>query len=86
MGRAHERTMGGTFRTTIGRRNTVPSTMARIVALGLGQACLSLYSTTRSSFGVMVAHLTPTPQRLIASAAWTVTRSSVRSRSGSPRS
>ena len=72
MGRAQARTMGGTFFTTIGRRNTVPSRIARIVPLGLGQAFLSLYSTTRSSLGVMVAHFTPTPQRLIASAACTV--------------
>ena len=32
-----------------------------------------LNSFTRASSGVMVAHFTPTPWRLIASAAWTVT-------------
>ena len=53
----------------IGLRNTVPSRIARIVPLGLGHAFLSLYSVTRSSFGVMVAHFTPTPCCWIASAA-----------------
>ena len=40
----HERTIGGTFFTMIGLRNTVPSRMARIVPFGLGHAFLSLYS------------------------------------------
>ncbi len=43
-------------------------------------------SFTRASSGVMVAHFTPTPWRLIASAASIVTLSSVASRCSMPRS
>ena len=57
-----------------------------MVPLGLGQAFLRLYSFTRPASGVMVAHLTPTWCRLMASAAWVVTASSVRSRWGRWRS
>ena len=60
IGLTHERTIGGTFFTTIGLRNTVPSSTARIVPLGLGHARLSWYSFTRAASGVIVAHLTPT--------------------------
>jgi hypothetical protein len=65
------------LRTTIGLRNTVPSRIARIVPFGLAHAFLSEYSFTRAASGVIVAHFTPTRWRRIASAASTVTRSSV---------
>ena len=45
----------------IGARNTVPSRIARIVPFGLFHISCRLYSSTRCLFGVMVAHLTPTP-------------------------
>ena len=53
----------------IGLRKTVPSSAARMVPFGLFHCFLSEYSFTRSSFGVIVAHLTATPRRLVASAA-----------------
>ena len=51
-----------------------------MVPLGDFHIFLSLNSFTRASSGVMVAHLTPTPYFLIASAASIVTWSSVSSR------
>ena len=66
--------------TTIGSRNTTPPRMLRIVPFGDRHIFFSPNSATRSSSGVMVAHLTPTPCRLIAFAASTVTWSSVASR------
>src|SRR5512139_3608974 len=86
MGLVQDRTAGGTFFTMMGLRKTVPSSKDRIVALGLGHCFLRLYSFTRAAFGVMVAHLTPTWCFLIASAASTVTLSSVSSRCLMPRS
>ena len=74
------------LRTTIGLRKTVPSRMERICPFGEGHSFLSEYSFTRSASGVMVAHLTPTPWRLIACPASVVTRSSVSSRCFTPRS
>ena len=56
----------GTFETTIGSRNTTPPRMLRIVPLGERHIFLSPNSATRASSGVIVAHLTPTPYRLIA--------------------
>jgi len=53
----------------IGARNTTPPRMLRIVPLGLRHICLRPNSATRASSGVIVAHLTPTPYFLIASAA-----------------
>ncbi len=47
--------------TIMGERNTVPSKMARMVALGDFHIWDSPYSSTRWALGVMVAHLTPTP-------------------------
>ena len=44
--------------TMTGARNTVPSSMARMVPLGLFHICLRPYSSTRWALGVMVAHLT----------------------------
>src|SRR5574341_1978077 len=80
------RTAGGMFFTMIGFRKTVPSRMERMVPFGLFHACLRLYSFTRAAFGVMVAHLTPTPCSMTAFAASVVTASSVSSRCFTPRS
>ncbi len=79
-------TRRGTLLQMIGSRKTVPPRMLRMVPLGDFHIFLSLNSSTRASSGVMVAHLTPTPCSRIASAAATVTWSSVRSRSSMPRS
>ncbi len=79
-------TLGVMLEARIGLRKTVPSSAARMVPFGLFHCCLSEYSFTRSSFGVMVAHLTATPRRLFASAACIVTASSVSSRCSRPRS
>ena len=57
-----------------------------MVPLGDFHIFLRLNSFTRASSGVMVAHFTPTPYCLIASAASTVTWSSVASRCSMPRS
>ncbi len=57
----------------IGSRKIVPSRMLRIVPFGLRHMRLSLNSLTRASSGVIVAHLTPTPYCLMASAASIVT-------------
>ena len=70
----------------MGARNTVPSSTARMVPLGLFHISCSLYSSTRWALGVMVAHLTDTPYFLLARAASMVTRSPVASRLGRPRS
>ena len=61
----------------MGLLNTVPSKIALIVPLGLFHISFKLYSFTLSLFGVIVAHLTPTPYFLMALAASTVTLSSV---------
>ena len=45
----------------IGARNTVPSSTARMVPLGLFHIWCRWYSSTRWALGVMVAHLTATP-------------------------
>ena len=55
-------------------------------AFGDSHIFLSLNSSTRASSGVIVAHLTPMPNSLIALALSTVTRSSVASRCSMPRS
>jgi hypothetical protein len=66
--------------TTIGSRNTTPPRMFLMVPFGDRHIFLRPNSATRSSSGVIVAHFTPTPYRLIAFAASTVTWSSVASR------
>ena len=76
----------GTLRQMIGSRKTTPSRMLRIVPFGDFHIFFRLNSFTRASSGVIVAHLMPTPTRLIASAASTVTLSSVASRFSIPRS
>ena len=70
----------GMLETTIGSRNTTPPRMLRIVPFGDRHIFLRPNSATRSSSGVIVAHLTPTPYCLMALAASTVTWSSVASR------
>ena len=72
--------------SSMGERNTVPSSSARMVALGERHSFLSPYSSCRCKFGVMVAHFTPTRSRFIAAAASCVTASSVASRFLSDRS
>ena len=79
-------TRRGTFLQMIGSRKITPPRMLRIVPLGDFHISLRLNSFTRASSGVMVAHFTPTPYFLIASAASTVTLSSVASRCSTPRS
>ena len=73
-------TRRGTFEQMIGSRNTTPPRMLRIVPLGERHIFFRPNSSTRASSGVMVAHLTPTPCRLMALAASTVIWSSVSSR------
>ena len=58
---------------TIGSRKTTPPRMLRIVPFGERHIFLRPNSSTRASSGVMVAHLTPTPYRLMALAASIVT-------------
>ena len=72
------------FLHTIGSRKTVPPRRLRIVPFGLFHIFFSPNSFTRASSGVIVAHLTPTWWRRIASAASSVTLSSVRSRFSMP--
>ncbi len=79
-------TRRGTLLQTIGSLNTVPSSILRMVPLGLFHICLRLNSFTRASSGVMVAHFIPTPYCLMALAASTVTWSLVSSRYSTPRS
>ena len=76
----------GTLEMTMGARKMVPPRIFRIVPLGESHIFLRLNSFTRASSGVMVAHFTPTPCCLMASAASTVTWSSVASRCSMPRS
>ncbi|MGY3290613.1 hypothetical protein ACVWWP_003680 [Bradyrhizobium sp. LM3.6] len=66
-------TRRGTFLQMIGSRKMQPPRMLRMVPFGDFHICLRLNSFTRASSGVMVAHLTPTPTFLIASAASMVT-------------
>ncbi len=76
----HVETEGLIFLTNIGFLNTVPSSIDRIVPLGLFHIFFRSYSLTRSAFGVIVAHFIPTPYSMIAFAESNVTRSSVISR------
>ena len=79
-------TSRGTAGTTMGSRKITPPRMLRMVPLGERHDCLRPNSSTRAWFGVIVAHLMPTPCFLIASAAATVTWSSDASRSVIARS
>lgn len=73
IGFVHPGTSRGMFEMMIGSRNTTPPRMLRIVPLGDTHIFFSPNSSTRASSGVIVAHFTPTPNSLIASAASTVT-------------
>ncbi len=79
-------TSRGMFEMMIGSRNTTPPRMLRMVPFGDTHIFLRSNSATRASSGVIVAHFTPTPSRLIAFAASTVTWSSVASRCSMLRS
>ena len=80
------RTQGSIPFTIMGVRNTVPSSIARMVPLGLFHICFRSYSSTRAAFGVMVAHFTATPTRWVAAADSQVTISSVALRFSRPKS
>ena len=67
-------------------RKTVPSNIARIVPFGLFHISFKLYSVIRAAFGVMVAHLTPTPYFFVAFAESMVTWSFVALRLSKPKS
>ena len=86
MGFFQQETTGRTLEMRMGARKTVPSRAARMVALGDFHIFFRWYSSIRWRLGVMVAHFTPTCQRLMASAAWRVIWSSVASRLGRHRS
>ena len=86
IGFVHPGTSRGMFEMTIGSRKMTPPRMLRIVPLGERYMRERPNSSTRASSGVIVAHLTPTPNSLIALAASTVTWSSVSSRCSIPRS
>ena len=70
----------------IGSRKMTPPRMLRIVPFGERYISLRLNSFTRASSGVIVAHLTATPNSLVALAESTVTWSRVASRCSMPRS
>ncbi len=72
IGLVHPGTSLGMLEITIGSLNTVPLRMFLMVPFGDFHICLRLNSVTLSSSGVMVAHLIPTLQALMASAASTV--------------
>jgi len=84
------RSPNGTIRNILGgvifREPIICKNVPRLVPLGERYIRLRLNSFTRVSSGVMVAHLTPTPTFLIASAASTVIWSSVLSRCSMLRS
>ena len=86
MGAVQLGTRRGTLLITMGSRKTVPSRMLRMVPLGDFHICFRPNSATRSSSGVMVAHLMPTPYCLMALAESMVTWSLVSSRYSMPRS
>ena len=69
----HVLTYGSIPLTIIGALNTVPSSMALIVPLGLLYISLRLYSVILAALGVIVAHFTATPYFLVASAESIVT-------------
>ena len=79
-------TSRGMFEMTMGSRKMTPPRMLRMVPFGDRYIALRPNSSTRASSGVIVAHLTATPWRLVALAASMVTWSSVASRCSMPRS
>ncbi len=86
MGLVHPGTSRGMLEMMMGSRKITPPRMLRMVPLGLFHIFLSPNSSTRASSGVMVAHFTATPCRLVASAESIVTWSLVASRCWIPRS
>ena len=70
----------------IGSLKTVPPNIFRIVPLGDLHIFFNLNSSTLDSSGVIVAHLTPTPNCLMAFAASIVIWSSVLSLLSIPKS
>ena len=66
-------TSRGMLEMTIGSRKITPPRMLRIVPLGLFHIFFSPNSSTRASSGVIVAHFTATPWRLVALAESIVT-------------
>ena len=77
MGYVHPETNLGTFFMIMGSLKTVPLSSLRIVPFGDFHICLRLNSSTLASSGVIVAHLMPTLQALMALAASRVTLSLV---------
>ena len=73
MGEVQPGTSLGIFLIMIGSRKTVPFSSFLIVPFGDLYMALRLNSRTRASSGVIVAHLMPTLQALIALAASRVT-------------
>jgi len=73
MGCVQPGTRRGMLRHTMGSRKTTPPRMLRMVPLGERHIFFRPNSFTRASSGVMVAHFTPTPCSLMASAASMVT-------------
>ena len=61
------------YEEAVKARNTVPSSIARIVPFGLFHISFRLYSVIRAAFGVIVAHFTATLYFLVALAASIVT-------------
>ena len=87
MGASQFFTTGWIMGRTMGARKAVPSKIARMVPLGLFHISVSWgYSSIRWRLGVMVAHFTATPRRLVALAASMVTWSRVLFRWSRPRS
>ena len=74
------------FEQMMGSRNIVPPKMFLMVPFGDFHMLLRLYSLTRASSGVIVAHLIPTLYFLMALAESIVTWSSVLSRFSKPKS
>lgn len=73
MGFSQPGTILGTLFKRMGSLKTVPLRMLRIVPLGDLYIFVRLYSLTRASSGVMVAHLIPTLYLRMACAASIVT-------------
>ena len=79
-------TSRGMLEMMIGSRNTTPPRMLRMVPFGDRHIFFRPNSSTRASSGVIVAHFTATPCRLVALAESMVTWSSVASRFSIDRS
>ena len=80
IGRVQPGTRRGTFLQMMGSRKMTPPRMLRIVPFGERHISLRPNSFTRPSSAVIVAHFTPTPYFLMASAESIVIWSLVASR------